>query len=137
MELVEITLTPLQRRNRAAFVTFDDLGRQQLADQRPQRMLAERERVVLRDETGEYYGGTVIDTLQVTPDVDSYLIRVGVRLPEEWALLRLGKLTVAEVQAGAVDQDTTAEVLDLLDLLRGQAGDDLPRGTDADRRTAP
>lgn len=132
MELVEVVLTPLQRRNRAAFVSFDDLGRQQMADSRPQRALDLRERVVLRDENGDYFGGSVIDTVQVIPGVDSYLIRVGVRLPEEWALLRLGKLIVpteSEEAAGV-------EVIDMLELLRAEVGSQLPVSTRRAQRRA-
>lgn len=132
MELVDVVLTPLQRRNRSAFVTFEDLGRQQITDERPQRALEIGERVVLHDDEGEYFGGTVVDTVQVTEGVDSYLIRVGVRLPEEWALLRVGK---ASAPSAPQDPETgVTDVLDMLDALRAQVGGVLPRGTIAAQR---
>ena len=51
MELLDVTLTTIQRRNRAAFVQRSDLP-----------SLAPGERVVLRDERGEYFAGAVVDS---------------------------------------------------------------------------
>lgn len=75
MELLDITLTCLQRRNRAAFVGCAEV----------ERALLPGEKVVLRDGDGEFYAGTVVDEIG-----ERYLVNVGVRLPEEIALRRLG-----------------------------------------------
>jgi hypothetical protein len=72
------------------------------------------QRVVLRDEEGEFFAGSVVDYDERDGDA-RYLVHVGVRLPEEYAMLRLGR--VPRARAGA-DDDLQA----LLDLL-GEARD--------------
>jgi hypothetical protein len=95
MELLDIRLTGLQRRNRAAFVRRSDLP--------GGPSLAPGQKVVLRDEAGEYFAGTVVDV----EDEERCLVHLGVRLPEEYAMLRLGRRT-------ADDQEPVQDVLDLL-----------------------
>jgi hypothetical protein len=75
MELLDVTLTPLQRRNRAAFVARGGSCEVAVGDH-----------VVLRDEIGDYFAGSVVDV-----DERRYVVHVGVRLPEEYAMLRLGR----------------------------------------------
>jgi hypothetical protein len=82
MELLDVRLTPIQRRNRAAFV-----GRSAVAGARE---FEPGERVVLRDERGEYFAGTVVGSDDAV-DESRYLVHLGVRLPEEFAMLRLGR----------------------------------------------
>ncbi len=109
MELLDITLTRLQRRNRAAFVHRSEIA--------GRRDLVPGEKVVLRDEEGEYYAGTVIDRMDESDD-PRFLVNVGVRLPEEYAVRRLSAAANAETRAQlaeAVTADT--EIQELLDLL--------------------
>ena len=76
MHLFDVTLSTLQRRNRAAFVPAgDDLE------------LRVGEKVVLRDQEGEYFAGTVIGPVE-DPE-PRFHVHVGVRMPEEYARLRL------------------------------------------------
>ena len=98
MELLDITLTGLQRRHRVAFVARDAVG----------ATLLPGDAVVLRDEEGEHYAGTVLDEA-VTGTETRYVVKVGVRLPEEYAMKRLGAHRPAE----RADDD----MQDLLDLL--------------------
>ncbi len=115
MELLEVTLTPIQRRNRAAFVTSPDAP-----------ALVPGQKVVLRDEEGEFFAGSVVD--RETRGTDPrYLVHVGVRLPEEYAMLRLGR--VPRARAG-VDDDLQA----LLDLL-GDARDSTAGKVPSQRRS--
>lgn len=98
MKMLDITLTRLQRRNRVAFVARDAVRDGMLPG----------DAVVLRDEDGEYYAGTVLDEA-VTGAEARYVVKVGVRLPEEYAMRRLG----AHLPAVRAEDD----MQDLLDLL--------------------
>jgi hypothetical protein len=104
MELLEVTLTDLQRRNRAAFVS----GREVPGG----RVLGAGEKVVLRDDEGDYFAGTVIDWEQQGHDL-RYLVHLGVRLPEMYAMLRLGRAR----PSSADDGDELAEIQSVLDML--------------------
>ena len=95
MELLDIRLTGLQRRNRAAFVRRSELP--------GAAALVPGQQVVLRDEHGEFFAGTVVDTT----DPERCLLHLGVRLPEEYAMLRLGR-------AGRPGDPHLQDVLDLL-----------------------
>ena len=99
MELLDVRLTGIQRRNRAAFVRRSDIpGAPELAV---------GQKVVLRDEDGEFFAGTVVDLYdEVT---QTYLVHLGVRLPEEFAMMRLGRL-----HGSAPGESRVQEVLDLL-----------------------
>ena len=99
MELLDVSLTELQRRNRAAFVPCAELDGE----------LAPGQHVVLRDDDGEYFSASVIDSAEFGGE-DRYLLRLGVRLPEEHAMRRLGR--VPEQRAAA--DDDMDELLDLL-----------------------
>jgi hypothetical protein len=101
MELLDVTLTALQRRNRAAFVDRDE----------PTAPLVPGQKVVLRDEAGEYFAGTVIEEPENGRADARYLVHLGVRLPEEYALLRLGQ------QRSAPDAERLDDVQAMLDLL--------------------
>ena len=82
MELVDIRLTGIQRRNRAAFVRRSDIPGA------PELSLGQK--VVLRDEQGEYFAGTVLDVIDEAEEL--FLVHLGVRLPEEFAMMRLGRM---------------------------------------------
>ena len=115
MHLLDVRLTGLQRRNRAAFVRRSQLpgGAE----------LAVRQQVVLRDEHGEFFAGTVVDA----DDEERYLVHLGVRLPEEYAMLRLGRQ-----QPGS--QDGHRQMQEVLDLL-GDARETLAGTLPVQRRT--
>jgi hypothetical protein len=76
MHLFDVTLSALQRRNRAAFVPAD-----------AEVELWPGEKVVLRDQDGEYFAGTVVGP--VDQPEDHVHVHVGVRMPEEYAVRRL------------------------------------------------
>ncbi len=93
MHLFDVTLSTLQRRNRAAFVPAD-----------PAVSLWPGEKVVLRDQDGEYFAGTVIGPVE-HPEPRTH-VHVGVRMPEEYALLRLERdRHLDELIAGILDGD--------------------------------
>ena len=99
MELLDVRLTGIQRRNRAAFVRRSEIpGAPELFP---------GQRVVLRDEEGEFFAGTVVD-LQDEAD-QRFLVHLGVRLPEEYAMMRLGRH-----QGRSGDANAMQDVLDLL-----------------------
>ena len=98
MELLDVTLTGIQRRNRAAFVRRSD------TPGAPEMFPGQK--VVLRDEDGEFFAGTVVDLHDEASQ--SYLVHLGVRLPEEFAMMRLGRMH------GARGEDEVQEVLDML-----------------------
>jgi hypothetical protein len=106
MELLDVTLTPLQRRNRAAFVARKET-----------RNVVVGEHVVLRDEHGDFFAGSVVDV-----DERRYVVHLGVRLPEEYAMLRLGRL--APRPPGPEPRPQGEDVQSVLDLL-GEARDAL------------
>ncbi|HET6560722.1 MAG TPA: hypothetical protein VFG72_02520 [Marmoricola sp.] len=108
MELLDVTLTPLQRRNRAAFVA-----------RQGSRDVAVGERVVLRDEHGDYFAGSVVDV-----DDRRLLVHLGVRLPEEYAMLRLGRRRPGAEPPG--DGDDVQSVLDLIGEAREALGGRMP-----------
>lgn len=99
MELLDVTLTCLQRRNRAAFVRRAELD----ASVR----LIPGQKVVLRDEEGEYFAGTVVDEMGAGEE-SRFLLNVGVRLPEEYALRRLD---AGRVPAPRDDMDSLLDLL--------------------------
>jgi hypothetical protein len=110
MQLLDVQLTGIQRRNRAAFVRRSEL---------PGSVeLTARQQVVLRDEHGEFFAGTVVDAV----DEDRYLVHLGVRLPEEYAMLRLGRRQPRSPQGHQQMQ----EVLDLLGDAREALAGTLP-----------
>jgi hypothetical protein len=110
MELLDVTLTTIQRRNRAAFVPSSEAPG-----------LVPGQRVVLRDEEGEFFAGSVVDHDERDGDA-RYLVHVGVRLPEEYAMLRLGR--VPRARAGA--DDYLQALLDLLGEARDSTAGKVP-----------
>jgi hypothetical protein len=114
MELLDVRLTGIQRRNRAAFVRRADLA--------GTPALRPGQRVVLRDEQGEYFAGTVVDLVDEAEE--RWLVQLGVRLPEEYAHLRLGRLP---------GRTGVAQEQELLDLL-GDAREALVRRLPGQRR---
>jgi len=109
MELLDIRLTGIQRRNRAAFVRRSDLA--------GGGELVPGQKVVLRDEQGEFFAGTVVDV----DDEERCLVHLGVRLPEEYAMLRL-----CGNRSGACGQEQLQDVLDLLGEARSALVDSMP-----------
>lgn len=103
MELLDVRLTGIQRRNRAAFVRRSDIP--------GAPALFPGQKVVLRDEEGEFFAGTVVD-LQDEAD-QRFLVHLGVRLPEEYAMLRLGRQRRSSEDRGR-DMREMQDVLDLL-----------------------
>lgn len=93
MQLLDVTMTCLSQRNRAVFV---DAG----VD------LVPGEKVVVR-ATDEYYAATVVDEVAE----GRYLLNLGVRLPEEYAVKRL------EGAAYRPSLDQVDDLQDLLDLI--------------------
>jgi hypothetical protein len=108
MELLDVTLTALQRRNRAAFVDRSDPSAP---------VLFPGQKVVLRDEAGEYFAGTVVDEQD---DSARYLVHLGVRLPEEYAMMRLGQ------QRPSPEAERLDDMQAMLDLL-GEARESFER----------
>ena len=106
MHLFDVTLSTLQRRNRAAFVPADD-----------QVELWPGEKVVLRDQDGEYFAGTVVGPVE-NPEPRVH-VHVGVRMPEEYAQLRLERdRHLDDLFAGILDgdlDDDTAQAEDAID----------------------
>ena len=97
MHVFDVTLSTLQRRNRAAFVPAD-----------AEIDLWPGEKVVLRDQDGEYFAGTVVGPVE-NPEPRVH-IHVGVRMPEEYAVLRIERERhldelLASVLAGDLDDD--------------------------------
>jgi hypothetical protein len=86
MLLLDLALTDHERNRRSAFVLRSEL--------RGAPVLIRNEEVVIRDEEGRFFTGSVIDTHDAGQDV-GYLVRVGVRMPQAYALLRLGLPEVA------------------------------------------
>ena len=126
MQVLDITLTPLQRRNRAVFVTKDQV-------QDPD--VTAGDSVVLRDERGDYFAGTIVDEVSGPGIGDGsesrFLVHLGVRLPEEYAMLRLGQHRPGGVdsqQCGPAQIDDMQEFLDLMGRAREARGgaSDLP-----------
>ena len=106
MHLYDVTLSTLQRRTRAAFVPADD-----------QVELVPGEKVMLRDQDGEYFAGTVVGPVE-NPEPRVH-VHVGVRMPEEYAQLRLERdRHLDELLAGILDGDLdedTARAEDAID----------------------
>lgn len=114
MKLLDVRLTGIQRRNRAAFVRRSELPGS------PQ--LTAGEKVVLRDENGDFFAGTVVDA----EDQERCLVHLGVRLPEDLALMRLGR------RHGRPSRED-AQLQDVLDLL-GEAREALVGSMPGQRR---
>ncbi len=103
MHLFDVTLTPIQRRNRAAFVPA-----------RAEVDLWPGEKVVLRDQDGEYFAGTVVGPVE-EPEPRVH-VHVGVRMPEEYALLRLERdRHLDELLASVLDGELEDEAEDAID----------------------
>jgi len=114
MHLLDVTLTELQRRNRAAFVRRADIP--------GAPALSAGDKVVLRDQRGEFFAGSVVDG-DSGEGTTRYVLHVGVRLPEEYAMLRLGRVRPAESRRQR-ERDDMQSVLDALgearEALRGR-----------------
>ena len=107
MHVFDVTLSTLQRRNRAAFVAATD-----------ELDLWPGEKVVLRDQDGEYFAGTVVGPVE-EPEL-RFHIHVGVRMPEEYALMRIERERHFDaLLASVLDGD-----LDGLDGLDGESDAD-------------
>lgn len=108
MELVETAVPELSRRSRSMLVSHAATS---LA-----RRLEPGEEVVLHDRTtGDHWAATVVD-VHVPPAAlaqPDYRLALGVRLPEEHALARIGQVAGHE----ALFREEQVDVQDLLDLL--------------------
>lgn len=126
MELVETTVSELTRRSRSMLVRHDATA--------PLRCLEAGEEIVVRDPaTGDYWAAVVAEvhlTTTAATDRPDYRVELGVRLPEEHALARVGEVTGHQ----ALFSEDQVDVQDLLDLLGAvrRAG----RGSAAPRRGA-
>jgi hypothetical protein len=81
MQLVHITLTPLQRRNRVAFaVTSLDAAHPDTG-----------EHVVVRDQSGAYFGALVVASSYDEHGRGTHRLRLGASLPETIAERRLAR----------------------------------------------
>ncbi len=107
MELVDVRLTGIQRRNRAAFVRRSEIAGA------PELTLGQK--VVLRDEEGEYFAGTVLDVVDEAEE--RFLVHLGVRLPEEFAMMRLGR---HHRSGSGQDQELLDMLGDARDVLAGR-----------------
>ncbi len=103
MHVFDVALSTLQRRNRAAFVPVD-----------AELDLWPGEKVVLRDQDGEYYAGTVVGPVE-SPEPRVH-IHVGVRMPEEYAQMRIERERhLDELLASVLGGDLDDEVEDAID----------------------
>jgi hypothetical protein len=103
MHVFDVTLSVLQRRNRAAFVPAD-----------AQLDLWPGEKVVLRDQDGEYYAGTVVGPVQ-DPEPRVH-IHVGVRMPAEYAVMRIERERhLDQLLASVLDGDLDDAAEDAID----------------------
>jgi hypothetical protein len=81
MQLVDVTLTPLQRRNRVAFaVTSLGAGHPDAG-----------EHVVVRDQRGAYFGAVVVSSSYDAGGRGTHRLRIGASLPEAIAERRLAR----------------------------------------------
>jgi len=79
VQLVHITLTPLQRRNRVAFaVTPFGMPSPETG-----------EHVVVRDQSGTYFGAVCVDSSYDESGRGTHRLALGARLPEDLAERRL------------------------------------------------
>lgn len=107
MELVETAVPELSRRSRSMLVRHAATA---LA-----RRLELGEEVVLHDPaTGDHWSATVVDVHAAGSATErAYRFELGVRLPEEHALARLGEVTGHE----KLFSEEQVDMQDLLDLL--------------------
>ena len=82
MQLVQVTLTPLQRRNRVAFAVTPSLG-----SAHPET----GEHVVVRDQSGDYFGAFVVAAEYDADGRGTHQLRLGTALPESIAARRLAR----------------------------------------------
>ena len=82
MQLVQVTLTPLQRRNRVAFAVTPSLG-----PTHPET----GEQVVVRDQSGAYFGAIVVASAYDPDGRGTHQLRLGTALPETIAARRLAR----------------------------------------------
>src|SRR4051794_8478629 len=102
MHVFDVALSTLQRRNRAAFVPAD-----------AELDLWPGEKVVLRDQDGEYYAGTVVGPVE-DPEPRIH-IHVGVRMPEEYAVLRIERERHLDELLATIMDDVLGEAEDAID----------------------
>jgi hypothetical protein len=115
VQLVDITLSPLQRRNRVAFaVTSPGSGHPETG-----------EHVVVRDQTGAYFGAVVVASAYDHDGRGTHQLRIGASLPEQVAQRRLAR---ADFLAPVVDvlHDEVAEYLAEAAAFQASLGDTTP-----------
>ncbi len=81
MQLVHVTLSPLQRRHRVAFAVTP------LGSPAP----GAGEHVVVRDQSGAYFGAICVDSAYDDRGRGTHRLRLGAALPEELAERRLAR----------------------------------------------
>src|SRR3954454_15652083 len=86
MLLLDLPLTAHERDRCSAIVLSSELPGAPL--------LTANEEVVIRDDRGHFFAGSVIDCHGAGHAI-GYLVRVGVQMPQAYALLRLGLPEVA------------------------------------------
>ena len=90
MQLVDVTLTPLQRRNRVAFAVTCLGGGHPDAG----------EHVVVRDQCGAYFGAVVVSSSYDPSGRGTHRLRIGAALPESIAERRLARADFLTPVAG-------------------------------------
>jgi hypothetical protein len=81
MQLVSVNLTPLQRRNRVAYAVTS------VGAESPQT----GEHVVLRDQSGAYFGAVCVETAYDAQGRGTHRLRIGAALPDSIAARRLAR----------------------------------------------
>lgn len=112
MELVETSVPPLTRRSRSLVVHHDATGLQ--------RALEPGERVVVHDAgTADYWAGVVVDRDLDPRSLETvYRVELGVRMPPEQALVRLGQVA----GHATLFREEAVGMQDLLELLGAVRG---------------
>ena len=94
MQLVEITLTPLQRRNRVAFAVTS------VGEQSP----GTGEHVVVRDQSGAFFGAVCVASSYDEEGRGTHRLRLGAALPETLAERRLRRPELLQPSIGTLHE---------------------------------
>jgi hypothetical protein len=116
VQLVQVTLTPLQRRNRVAFAVTPSLS-----SSHPET----GEQVVVRDQSGAYFGALVVASEYDADGRGTHQLRLGTALPEEIATRRLAR-TDFLAPAAEVLHEQIAEFLVEAAAFNAAFGDTVP-----------
>lgn len=116
MQLVQVTLTPLQRRNRVAFAVTPSLS-----SSHPET----GEQVVVRDQSGAYFGAVVVASEYDADGRGTHQLRLGCALPENIAARRLARADFLAPTADVLHEQI-AEFLTEAAAFNAAFGDDTP-----------